>query len=213
MRRILFTMLTLAIALTGATAAGAAEKLTADDHAEIQQLYVQYARAIDSGDAMAWAKTFTDDGVFGDSVGHDALVAFAQGFHQNFQGRARHWNDAIQITATEEGADGSCYLTLYNTGTNPPSRGRHRHLQRQAGSDGGRLAVQDAGGHPRSPGGTVGSPLRTVSRVVTSGRTGRASGAGCSSGSADPGGRQCPGREIRESDLGKCLQTLKQCRE
>ncbi len=121
MRRILFTMLTLAIALTGATAAGAAEKLTADDYAEIQQLYVQYARTIDSGDAMGWAKTFTDDGVFGDATGHDALVAFAEGFHGNFQGRARHFNDAIQITATDEGADGSCYLILYNTGTQPPT--------------------------------------------------------------------------------------------
>ena len=121
MRRILFTMLTLAIALTGATGAGAAEKLTADDYAEIQQLYVQYARAIDSGDAMGWAHTFTHDGVFGSSTGHDELVAFAKGFHENMQGHARHWNDAIQITATDEGADGSCYLILYNTGTAPPT--------------------------------------------------------------------------------------------
>jgi bifunctional aromatase (cyclase/dehydratase) len=121
LRRILFTTFALAIALAGATTAGAAEKLTADDYAEIQQLYVKYARAIDSGDAMAWAKTFTDDGVFGDSAGHDALVAFAKGFHENFQGHARHWNDEILITATEEGADGSCYLTLYNTGTAPPT--------------------------------------------------------------------------------------------
>ena len=121
MRRILFTMLTLALALAGATAADAAEKLTADDHAEIQQLYIKYARTIDSGDAMAWAHTFTHDGVFGDSVGHDPLVAFAKGFHENMKGHARHWNDEVLITPTDEGADGSCYLILYNTGTAPPT--------------------------------------------------------------------------------------------
>ena len=154
MRRILLTMLTLAIALTGATAAGAAEKLTADDHAEIQQLYIQYARAIDSGDAMAWAKTFTDDGVFGDSVGHDALVAFAKGFHENFQGRARHWNDQVLITPTDEGADGSCYLILYDTGTAPPTvvvtAIYHDKLVRTA--DGWRFKTRAATPDPRAEG-------------------------------------------------------------
>lgn len=121
MRRILFMTLALAIALAGASAASAAEKLTADDHAEIQQLYIKYARAIDSGDAMGWAKTFTDDGVFGNATGHDALVAFAKGFHEGMKGHARHWNDQVLITPTGEGADGSCYLILYNTGTAPPT--------------------------------------------------------------------------------------------
>lgn len=99
----------------------AAQSLTAQDYAEITQLYHTYVHAIDSGDAETWADTFTADGVFGNATGRDALVAFAEGFHAQQQGYARHWNGGIKITPTAEGADGRCYLILYNVGSRPPT--------------------------------------------------------------------------------------------
>ena len=67
-------------ALLGAVHPGLAEEeLTADDHAQIHQLYARYVQAIDFGDAIGWADTFTPDGSFGDAVtGRDALIAFAE---------------------------------------------------------------------------------------------------------------------------------------
>ena len=97
-------------------------ELSADDYVEIEQLYARYNHALDSGDAEGWARTFTEDGAFGaNSVGYDQLVAFAEGFHAQQQGHARHWNTNLVVTPTAEGADGSTYLMLYNTGVRPPS--------------------------------------------------------------------------------------------
>ena len=95
-------------------------KMTADDYLEIQQLYAQYAHALDFGDAEAWADTFTPDGVFGNSKGRDELIKFAQGFYGR-GGTDRHWNSQVLITPTAEGADGSCYLLLVDTGSQPAS--------------------------------------------------------------------------------------------
>ena len=63
---------------------GSGGRLTADDYVEIQQLYAQYAHALDLGDAQAWADTFTSDGVFSDAKGREELVAFAKGFDECF---------------------------------------------------------------------------------------------------------------------------------
>ena len=95
-------------------------KLTADDYLEIQQLYAQYAHTLDLGDAEGWADTFTPDGVFGNSKGRAELVKFAEGFY-NRGGSARHWNSQVLITPTAEGADGSCYLLLVDTSSQPAS--------------------------------------------------------------------------------------------
>ena len=113
----LVTVLALVFAVAGTAAAQS--KLSADDYAEIQQLYIKYSRAIDAGDAEGYADTFTADGVFGNSTGRAALIEFAKGFHESNQGRTRPWNNEILIEPTAEGADGSCYLSLYNTGTRP----------------------------------------------------------------------------------------------
>ena len=95
-------------------------KLTADDYLEIQQLYARYAHTLDLGDAEGWADTFTPDGVFGNSKGRDELVTFAEGFYGR-GGSARHWNSQVLITPTADGADGSCYLLLVDTGSQPTS--------------------------------------------------------------------------------------------
>ena len=95
-------------------------KLTADDYLEIQQLYVKYAHTIDLGDAEGWADTFTPDGVFANAQGRDELIEFAAGIYSR-GGTTRHWNSQVLITPTAEGADGSCYLLMVDTNTQPPN--------------------------------------------------------------------------------------------
>lgn len=123
----LLVALTCAVAAVGAQLPGSGQgglgTLTSQDHDEIRQLYARYAHTIDTGDAEGWADTFTADGVFGNAHGRDALVAFVETVYQQNQklGRqSRHWNNQILIEPTAEGAHGSCYLVLYNTGVNPP---------------------------------------------------------------------------------------------
>lgn len=94
--------------------------MTAEDYLEIQQLYARYAHTLDLGDAEGWADTFTPDGVFADSTGRAELITFAEGFYGR-GGDARHWNSQVLITPTADGADGSCYLLLVNTGAQPAS--------------------------------------------------------------------------------------------
>ena len=120
--------LTLAIVAVGAQVVGAeqdgAGTLTSQDHDEIRQLYARYAHTIDTGDAEGWADTFTVDGVFGNAHGRAALVEFVHTVYKQNQelGRqSRHWNNQILIEPTAEGATGTCYLVLYNTGATPPT--------------------------------------------------------------------------------------------
>ena len=112
-----------AVCLLSVASAGAAQgdggTFTAQDYIEIQQLYAKYAQTLDLGDPEGWANTFTADGVFGETVGHEALKAFAAGFFTNFDGAARHWNSQLIVTPTAEGADGGCYLLLVDTRTQP----------------------------------------------------------------------------------------------
>ena len=109
--------LTLVVSL-GAGNPVSAEELSAEDHAEIHQLYARYVQAIDFGDAIAWADTFTPDGSFGDSVtGRDALVAFAERYHEENGSEPRHWYTALVLTPTAEGAEGRCYALTFNSST------------------------------------------------------------------------------------------------
>jgi actinorhodin biosynthesis protein ActVIA len=112
-------MWTLASALLMMPAAAHAQRsVTADDMAAIHNLYAHYNLMLDKGDAQAWADTFVPDGRFGNSVGRDALVTFATNFHAS-NPSSRHWNSNIQVTATADGAAGTCYLMLWNVGVRP----------------------------------------------------------------------------------------------
>ncbi len=95
-----------------------AQELSAEDHAEIHQLYARYVQAIDFGDAIAWAEAFTPDGSFGDSVtGRDALIAFAERYHEENGRDPRHWYTALVLTPTADGAEGRCYALTFNART------------------------------------------------------------------------------------------------
>jgi hypothetical protein len=96
--------------------------LTGDDYIEIQQLYVTYNNAIDSGDAEGYAATFTPDGVFNTFNGHDALVGFIHTWRDTMKGaNIRHWNTNLAIAGTPEGAKGSVYLLLVDVSVRPPA--------------------------------------------------------------------------------------------
>src|SRR5215813_3713788 len=105
----------------GATETGDAPKLTADDYIEIQQLYANYAHALDKGEGERFASTFVLDGEFtggrgpgrGNEArnpvkGKDALLAMGS------RGGLRHFNANLVITPTPEGAKGSVYLLLFD---------------------------------------------------------------------------------------------------
>src|SRR5215510_1527850 len=126
LRRSFFAAGILVSALTAlrtvtAAEAGAAPKLTADDYIEIQQLYANYAHALDRGEGERFAATFVLDGEFtggrgpgrGGEVrnpikGKDALLTMGS------RGGLRHFNANLVITPTPEGAKGSAYLLLFN---------------------------------------------------------------------------------------------------
>ena len=75
-------------------------------------------QAIDRGDAIAWADAFTPTGSFGDSVtGRDALIAFAERYHEENGNEPRHWYNALVLTPTADGADGACYAVTFNVST------------------------------------------------------------------------------------------------
>ena len=100
---------------------GAAKTFTAQDFVDIQQLYAKYNWSLDSGDAEAYASTFTPDGVFNNNAGHDAIVKFANTFHAGLGAHVRHWNTNLMITPTADGASGQVYLVLVDFANKPPT--------------------------------------------------------------------------------------------
>jgi uncharacterized protein (TIGR02246 family) len=115
----------LSLALSGlalvATSAFAAP-MTAEDYFEIQQLYAKYNHAIDSGNADAYADTFTPDGVFNNNAGREALKKFIETWVGQMKGATRqHWNTNLMITGDSKTAKGSVYLMLVDLGTKPAS--------------------------------------------------------------------------------------------
>ncbi len=127
-------LLVLSLALLGFATGEAQKQLTAEDHAEIRQLYATYNLALDGGDAEGWADTFIEDGAFGDTEGHAALVGFAENSGEQQNGNARHWNSNIHITKTDDGAAGTCYLMVERRCA-PRTNHCNRELSRHAGQD------------------------------------------------------------------------------
>lgn len=111
--------LVLLCSMLAAPMLAAAEPLSPQDHAEIQQLYAKYNHAIDSGNAEEWAATFTADGVFNNRfTGREALIGFVNNWKVNGTSR-RHWNSNLTVTASGQGAKGSVYLMLLDVGVKP----------------------------------------------------------------------------------------------
>ncbi len=98
--------------------------LSLADRLDIQELLARYNHAIDSGDAAAWAATFTADGTFTSGgrthAGSEALRAFATDFAGRLPG-SRHWNDNLIIEGAGDEATARCYLQLLKTGGGEPA--------------------------------------------------------------------------------------------
>ena len=97
-----------------------AQTLSTQDYIDIEQLYARYNHAIDSGDAEAYAGTFTLDGVFNNNTGREALLNFVRGYAAKGGSTRRHWNTNLLITPTADGANGTVYLFLLDTTAKPP---------------------------------------------------------------------------------------------
>ena len=98
-----------------------AAAFTAQDYLEIQQLYASYARALDLAQGERFAATFTPDGEFtrGRPAGQAAevrtpLKGTASLTRMGSIGGLRHFTTNLIITPTPEGANGSCYLLLFD---------------------------------------------------------------------------------------------------
>ncbi len=96
--------------------------ITAQDHAEIHNLYALYNLASDAGDAPTYAGCFTEDGALevqprGLVVrGRPALVAYK---HADKAGRAtlyrRHWNASLHLERIDAATiRGRAYYAGYN---------------------------------------------------------------------------------------------------
>ena len=119
----LFTRATAIVAFAVAGSAANAADLTTQDYVEIEQLYATYNHAIDSGDAEAWAATFTSDGSFNTRfTGKEGLMGFIKLWREKMNGaNRRHWNSNLRITPSAEGANGTVMLMLLDVSTKPPS--------------------------------------------------------------------------------------------
>lgn len=122
--RKVMTGLVVAMAMGAALQAQGGKALTAQDYAEIQQLYARYAWSIDTHaeTGMVYAKTFTPDGEFhvGETkvVGREALAAY--NLKMGVANRApTHFNMNLLIEPSPEGARGSVYLLI--TGGEKPA--------------------------------------------------------------------------------------------
>jgi actinorhodin biosynthesis protein ActVIA len=118
----LFAFVAAAVTILGFTRAASADGLSTQDYIDIEQLYATYNHSIDSGDAQAWAGTFTPDGTFNKFAGHDQLVGFIAQWKEKMNGgNRRHWNTNLRIVPSKDGAEASVFLMLLDVGTKPAS--------------------------------------------------------------------------------------------
>jgi uncharacterized protein (TIGR02246 family) len=94
--------------------------LTPIDRVEIQDLVARYNKAIDTGDADAWAATFTKDGEFhgivGDFTGTEELAAFVRAYASEEQfadfASAQHWVTNMVVDGDSEHAEMFAHLMM-----------------------------------------------------------------------------------------------------
>jgi hypothetical protein len=104
-------------------------KLTAQDYAEIQQLYARYYWLADMSPGEKWAKElFTSDGIWwtGDDKGGEQAVGTQQladisARLNKTHDRPQHMCTNISIEPSSEGAHGRCYMLFV---LNPPLSGK-----------------------------------------------------------------------------------------
>jgi len=105
----------------------ASNELTAQDYAEIQQLYGRYNEGADFRDSDLFLSAFADDARFRagsiELVGTEELAAWRVERHGGETGDTgrRHWNSSsYRITPSPEGADGRVYWLLVDVSGGQP---------------------------------------------------------------------------------------------
>lgn len=115
----LMTGLAVAGVVAAVSAQSGSKGLTPQDYADIQQLYVRYAWAIDTHEdnGKVWARTFVPDGEFVNVVGkstttgHEKLAEMMKGSGKP-NAFPTHYTTNIVIEPSPEGARGSAYLSI-----------------------------------------------------------------------------------------------------
>ena len=101
--------------------------LTAQDYAEIEQLYARYNQGVDLRNGEMWLSVFADDGIFQfrdeKYVGQEELAEYrARTFARTAGGPdIRHWNGSIVVTPTAEGAEGRAYWIMLDVSSAVPT--------------------------------------------------------------------------------------------
>ena len=99
--------------------AQAPKPLTAQDMAEIEQLYSRYSQGADFFDNELWLSVFAADAVFATSPknsisGMKALQEYRATRTPRPGAKNRHYNSGLVITGTPEGAKGRAYYMFYD---------------------------------------------------------------------------------------------------
>ena len=105
----------------------ASDGLTAQDYADIQQLYWRYSQGADFGDGELFASAFAEDGLFKPGadgvVGRDEIAARMSRGEKGADTGRRHWNNAWRITPSPDGARGRVYWMVLDVGSGEPVAG------------------------------------------------------------------------------------------
>lgn len=98
--------------------------LSIEDELDIMDVLARYNHAIDSGDAEAWADTFTADGLFEGSrdtvKGRAELLEFVR--NRDPEVRIRHWNNNVLIEGDGDDASMRVYLLSLDVSGPPKLR-------------------------------------------------------------------------------------------
>jgi len=120
---IAWLLLTMAVAVPVGAEDRHSKPLTAQDHAEIQQLYARYHWIADAGDGRGWAKLFTPDGEYSQEGGSNKAKGREQltelglkAFGQRSGRSGLRFISNVRFEPSPEGARGGAYLLSVTPG-------------------------------------------------------------------------------------------------
>jgi hypothetical protein len=120
-RRALLLLLAVAVAAPVGAAERRKKPLTAQDYAEIQQLYARYHWIADAGDGKAWATLFTSDGEYSQEGGSNKAKGREQLTELGIKAfgsvkSGLRFTTNIRLEPSPEGARGGAYLLSVTPG-------------------------------------------------------------------------------------------------
>ena len=106
----------------------ASDGLSAQDYADIQQLYWRYNHGADFRDPELFGSAFAEDALFqpgfeSDVNGRTEIISFISRGEKGTDSGSRHWNNSWRITLTAEGAQGRVYWLVLDVGSGNPIAG------------------------------------------------------------------------------------------